>query len=206
MSTYKSGDKTFSSFNVNDYKQFDDDGRKIASEFFESLGAKVFCNDGKDVGNVDFNKTDLRVEFDNGEIFFVEPEIKRTKNWKYLKEGLHFALRKPEKIFKNNSIPAEQFIFVSINEELTEVAIVDGKYMFLGWKVWPEYCGYGKLQNSNNFVAPDHGCYPVKKYTSRNSPVPEDFITISYARIQHYKRLSENKFELIKDSDKKFLK
>jgi hypothetical protein len=115
-----------STFSRERYNEYDEPGRAAATDFLLALGySKVEPNDGKDTGNIDFEKTDLRAITEDGRIHFYEPEVKDGREhllaWNaMLKYGtVHILARK-----KKNKNP---LAFIVVKPGGCELVVVRGK-------------------------------------------------------------------------------
>lgn len=176
-----------SRFDRKSYEQWDNHARSVFYNFFKARqGWNVFCNDGKDKSKVDFTSTDLRVQSPSGKQVNLEVEVKlKGFELKYLQEGVHFTWRKVESACANSKSNGGDTIFGMTNDKGNKIVLVNGTDLYAAWKIWPEYFGYGKSASSKKFIMPSHKCYPVSKFTYRDSTKPEHFVSIDWNKVYY---------------------
>lgn len=198
-SVYTKNNANRSHFDKNSYIKWDNHARSVFYNFFKLRhGWQVFCNDGKDKSQINFTSTDLLIQSPLGKRVNLEVEVKvKGFELKYLKEGIHFTWRKAESACLNSKSNGSDFIFGMTNDKGNKIILVNGIDIYNAWKIWPEYHGYGKSNSSKNFVMPEHKCFPVCKYTYRDSSKPEHFVSINWNNA-YYFELQDGKWRRIK--------
>ncbi len=194
IGTYEKDGNLLSRFNQKEYDLCDESARSITQKFFETRGCTVCENDGKFAGNVDYSASDLKI-VKNSQIWYVETEIKKGQtNWDYVKEGVHFPIRKSKQVEKHTKI-----IFAMISDYYPEILLVQGNFFRLAIEHNKKYgyAGFKSMSDSDNFIMPDHRCHVVRK-GARGRGIG-DFIEIPYRYISVY---NVNTGELIHKAEK----
>lgn len=114
-------------FEKDRYKEYDDDGRKIAEDFLVQFGYVVSPNDGKDVGKINYKQPDLKAKKEGQEYTF-EVEVKRGKNdraWSAMIAGrtVHIPARKT-----HIKTPTA---FILVKYDFSEIVMVQGESVTL---------------------------------------------------------------------------
>lgn len=194
MTTYFRNGIISGKFNRERNDIFDEKGKRFATLYFSSQGAKVECNDLDELGRRLFQQPDLRVYFSDRDMtVFVEAEIKSDKHWHYIYEGIDVPARK----YKYAKITSGKGFYFMGKEDLSEFLLIPMKYASMAMEsCGEEYMGHRSVPASANFVMPEHGCHRVRKFCcsgiNKGSAI-EDFVRIPYENVLHYVR-DNNKF------------
>lgn len=202
MQTYNKTGHIHGRFNSGRHGKYDALGRKNATDFFESMGWSVGDNDKNSQGETIFNEPDLKATKSGKADVFVEAAVKRSKLWKYLKEGVDIETRKL-KYFKDGKL---SYVGMS-NEEGTEFILIPMDCLNKAQlDCGSEYKGQG-VSSSSGFNMPAHGCHRVRKVCSKGfnqSGTTEDFYRIPYEYCPHYRKdesgkwVQQNKLQMVK--------
>lgn len=207
VGVYQKNGASVSRFSKKYYDEWDEHGRKVCENFFSNYKKwQIVNNDGKGSPLLNPCDTDLRVKTKNNQVAYVECETKRSGfKPEYLEKGIHYTWRKISGIFGHKKREPKKTLFVTVNADGDQLVLVRGQYLYLAYKIWPNYAGFGNLDSTFNFKVPEHECYPIYKSTYRGQD-PEHFVSISWDRCMHFKfDKQKNNWIKIKDSDKKYL-
>lgn len=187
MDTYQKNGMILGKFNLHRNSLNDSLGKKFAIEFFAQNGGKAISNDRDESGILDYEKTDLLIDFEiTKQKIFVEVELKGDKIWRYIYQGIDIPARK----FKYARNTENKGLIFMGKKDCTECLIIPLKYLSMAQTdCGEEYLGSGRIPTSQNFVMPNHGCHRVRKICNqdeRTGSNVEDFLRIPYEYATHF--------------------
>jgi hypothetical protein len=184
VGTYQRGGSSHSHFNRSRFLDFDGLGKSNAVEFLESQNWVVLENDKDSQGKTIFTNTDLVATKPTGEFFFFEVEVKRSKYWSYIYQGVDIPDRKAK--YYREGVDGAVMMSDEENTAMLEIslALIHAAVSDCG----TEYKGDFGAKSSANFIMPSHGCHRVMKpcRDKYNGSTTETFARIPYKYIKHY--------------------